>query len=101
MNQVVGEAVVVIDHQDHRASIGFAAARAKRDALSMTLRDSTLDDAEMARARRLLAPPVRRDPMWPALVAATLLAVTATLFASAMVLAPPLVTQHSARTSPG
>jgi hypothetical protein len=39
--------------------------------------------------------------MWPALCAATLLALTATVFATVMVLAPPLVTQHPARSAPG
>lgn len=58
----------------------------------MSADDSTLDAAAIARARALLAAPVRRERIWPALTAAGLLAVSALAFATAMVLAPPLVT---------
>src|SRR3989344_3895959 len=90
VDEVVGEAVVVIDHQDHDGSIGFAATRAKRDAGGMSRTDSALDASQVARARALLKTPERHDPMWPALVAATALAVTSVVFATVMVLAPPL-----------
>jgi hypothetical protein len=66
----------------------------------MALRDSALDPSEVARARALLKAPVRRDPMWPALVAATALAVTSVVFATVMVLAPPLTTEHTAQGAP-
>ena len=60
----------------------------------MTAADSALDANEIARARALLKPlkPVQR--IWPVLAAATLLAVSALAFATAMVLAPPLVSEH-------
>lgn len=66
----------------------------------MELRDSALDMADLERARALLKTPARRDPMWPALVAAMALAVTSVVFATVMVLAPPLQTQHMARGAP-
>jgi hypothetical protein len=59
--------------------------------------DSVLDPDQIARARALLKPPTRRERMWPAIGAATLLAVTAIAFATAMVLAPPLTSGHAAR----
>jgi hypothetical protein len=60
----------------------------------MGFADSTLDAAEMARAQALLKTPVRRDPMWPALLAATALALTSVAFAAVAVLAPPVKTEH-------
>ncbi|WP_430418544.1 hypothetical protein [Phenylobacterium sp.] len=62
--------------------------------------DSALDPREVARARSLLKSPVRRDPMWPALLAATALAVTSVVFATVMVLAPPVQTEHTAQGAP-
>ena len=50
----------------------------------------------MARARGLLKPPLRRERAWPALAAAGLLAVSAIAFATAMLMAPPLVSEHAA-----
>lgn len=67
----------------------------------MSMNDSALDALEVARARTLLKTPVRRDPMWPALVAATALAVTSVIFATVMVLAPPVQTEHTAQGAPG
>ncbi|WP_068875434.1 MULTISPECIES: hypothetical protein [unclassified Phenylobacterium] len=67
----------------------------------MSRTDSALDASQVARARALLKPPVRHDPMWPALVAATALAVTSVVFATVMVLAPPLQTQHVVESAPG
>ena len=62
--------------------------------------DSRLDPAESARARTLLTPPVRRDRMWPALIAATALALASILFASIAVFAPPVQTEHVADAAP-
>lgn len=67
----------------------------------MAMNDSALDATEVARARTLLAPPRRRDPMWPALLAATALALTSVAFATVMVLAPPVQTDHVAESAPG
>jgi len=67
----------------------------------MSMNDSALDPTEVARAHALLKTPERRDPMWPALVAATALALTSVVFATVMVLAPPLQTEHVAKTAPG
>jgi hypothetical protein len=56
--------------------------------------DSALDRAEMDRARALLKPPKRPERMWPVLGAASLLALSALTFATAMILAPPLTSEH-------
>ena len=66
----------------------------------MSMRDSALDPAQVARARALLKAPVRHDPMWPALLAATALAVTSVAFATVAVLAPPVETEHTAQGAP-
>ncbi len=50
----------------------------------------------MARARELLAPAKQPERMWPALGAAALLAVSALAFATAMIMAPPLTSEHIA-----
>ena len=62
----------------------------------MPIHTSVLDFHALARARELLAP--RRPPerMWPAIAAAGLLAVSALAFATAMILAPPLTSEHVA-----
>jgi hypothetical protein len=60
----------------------------------MSTYDSALDSSQVARARALLKAPVRRDPLWPALLAATALALTSVAFAVAAVVAPPLQTEH-------
>jgi hypothetical protein len=62
--------------------------------------DSVLEADALSRARALLEPPPRRDPMWPALLAAMALAVTSVVFASIMVLAPPAQTEHVAKGAP-
>jgi hypothetical protein len=67
----------------------------------MSMNDSALDGSEMARAQALLKTPQRRDAMWPALLAATALAVTSVVFATVMVLAPPVQTEHVAGGAPG
>ena len=51
--------------------------------------DSILDPLAMARARRLLATPVRRERVWPALAAAGFAAVGAMVLASVMIFLPP------------
>lgn len=66
----------------------------------MSMGDSALDPHQVARARALLKTPMRRDPMWPALLAATALALTSVIFATAMVIAPPLQTEHTAQGAP-
>ena len=50
----------------------------------------------MAYARALLDPPRPRERMWPVVCAAALLAVSALGFAAAMILAPPIITEHVA-----
>ncbi|WP_293906912.1 hypothetical protein [Phenylobacterium sp.] len=67
----------------------------------MRFSDSTLDPIAIERARGLLRTPRRRDPLWPALVAATALALTSVMFAAVAVLAPPLQTEHVAASAPG
>lgn len=66
----------------------------------MAFSDSRLDMGQVATARVLLKTPERRDPMWPALLAATVLALTSVLFASVAVLAPPVKTQHVVESAP-
>jgi hypothetical protein len=67
----------------------------------MRLTDSRLDMTQVAAARTLLTTPARRDPMWPALVAATVLALTSVMFAAVAVLSPPVTTEHVAKGAPG
>jgi hypothetical protein len=67
----------------------------------MGLTDSRLDMRQVATARTLLKAPARRDPMWPALLAATALALSAVMFAAVAVLAPPVTTEHVAKGAPG
>jgi hypothetical protein len=62
--------------------------------------DSVLEADALSRARALLEPPPRRDPMWPALLAATALAITSVVFATIMVLAPPTQTEHVVQGAP-
>jgi hypothetical protein len=62
--------------------------------------DSILNGAEMGRARALLSKPPHRERLWPALVAAGALAVSALAFATVMILAPPVNTDHVAAGAP-
>ena len=62
--------------------------------------ESALDPEAMARARALLEPPERRDRLWPVLGAAGLLALSALAFATAMIMAPPVVSEHVLKTAP-
>jgi hypothetical protein len=66
----------------------------------MRLTESRLDMTHVATARTLLTTPARRDPMWPALIAATALAVSSVMFAAVAVLAPPVKTEHVATGAP-
>jgi hypothetical protein len=63
----------------------------------MATLSSALDPDAMARARALIAKPAKPQRMWPVLTAAGFLAIAALTFASAMILAPPLHTQHAAK----
>ncbi len=58
--------------------------------------DSVLDADQIARARALLTPRPPRDSMWAPLGAAAALAVCGIAFAVAMVVAPPVKTEHVA-----
>ncbi|WP_165837239.1 hypothetical protein [Phenylobacterium hankyongense] len=60
----------------------------------MAANDSALDLEEMARARALLSPAPAKERMWPVLAAAALAAVSALAFATAMIMAPPVVSEH-------
>jgi hypothetical protein len=62
--------------------------------------ESVLEADALARARALLEPPPRKDPTWPALLAATALALTSVIFATIMVLAPPAQTEHVVQSAP-
>jgi hypothetical protein len=62
----------------------------------MTTASSALDPDAMARAKDLLVRPQRRERMWPVLTAAGFLAISALTFATAMILAPPLTSEHTA-----
>ena len=58
---------------------------------------SALDTEAMDRARKLLEREEKPQKIWPVLGAAAMLAVSALAFATAMVMAPPLTSEHSAR----
>jgi hypothetical protein len=60
----------------------------------MSIADPALTPQALARARALLQRPQRRERVWPVLGAAFMLAVSSLAFATAMILAPPLVTEH-------
>ena len=53
-----------------------------------------LDPETLERARALLEKPVRRQRVWPVLLAASAFALSALLFAAAMIAAPPLTSEH-------
>jgi hypothetical protein len=61
---------------------------------------SALDADALDRARSLLEAPKRKERVWPVLAAAALLAVSALAFATAMIMAPPLVSQHVVKSAP-
>ena len=60
----------------------------------MATRLSALDADAMDQARALLERPEKPQKMWPVLGAAALLAVSALTFATAMIMAPPLTSEH-------
>ena len=57
---------------------------------------TALDPDAIARAKALLEPAQKRERMWPVLGAAGLLAVSALVFATAMITAPPLLKEPAA-----
>jgi hypothetical protein len=61
---------------------------------AMAITDSALDTTGTGRIRALLTPRPRKERMWPALGAAVLAAVSALAFATAMLMAPPLISEH-------
>ena len=63
----------------------------------MAAMSSALDAEAMARAKALLVKSDKPESMWPALSAAGFLALAALTFATAMLLAPPLTSEHVAR----
>lgn len=68
--------------------------------LSDSLHEPALDPAGMLRARKLLATPVEKERVWPALCAAGLAASAALALATAMILAPPVTTTHIVTDEP-
>jgi hypothetical protein len=66
----------------------------------MAINDSALNPEETARIRALLTRKPRRQRMWPALAAAFLAAVSALAFATAMIMAPPLISEHVVQNEP-
>jgi hypothetical protein len=63
----------------------------------MAISGAALDREAMARARELVQPPAPKTRMWPALAAAFALAVSALIFATAMLAEPPLTSEHPAQ----
>ena len=61
----------------------------------MSLHDSALDVDAVIRLRHLVRKRRRVERTWPMVVAALLLAVAAVVFATAMILAPPVVSEHT------
>ena len=66
----------------------------------MSFTESALDPEAMTRARTLLDVPKPRERIWPVLAAAALLAISALAFATAMIMAPPLISEHVLKDSP-
>lgn len=71
-----------------------------RDPLQMAMTDSALNPDEMKRIRALLTPKAKTERMWPVLAAALLAAFSALAFATAMILAPPVTSQHVVQSQP-
>lgn len=71
-----------------------------RDPRRMAMNDSALNPDETARIRALLTPKPKKERMWPVLAAAFFAAFCALAFATAMILAPPVVTTHVVRSAP-
>ena len=66
----------------------------------MAMSDSALNPAETAQIRALLTPKPKKERMWPVLAAAFFAAFCALAFATAMILAPPVVTTHVVKSAP-
>jgi hypothetical protein len=66
----------------------------------MPFTESALDPSAMDRARSLLAAPKRTDRIWPVLAAAGFLAISALAFATAMIMAPPVISEHVLKDAP-
>jgi hypothetical protein len=66
----------------------------------MSFTDSALDPEAMTRARTLLETPKPRERLWPVLGAAALLALSALAFATAMIMAPPVISEHVLKPGP-
>ena len=66
----------------------------------MAMTDSALKPDETARIRALLEPRKTKERMWPVLGAAFLAAVAALSFAAAMIVAPPVTSQHVVQSAP-
>lgn len=81
-----------------QAKVGspIALGKGSADHLLMPTIDSVAGEDGMARARALLDRPPPRERVWPALGAASLLALSALTFAAAMIVAPPLTSEHVA-----
>ena len=71
-----------------------------RDPFQMAMTDSALNPEEMKRIRALLTPKAKKERMWPVLAAALLAAFSALAFATAMILAPPVTSQHVVQSQP-
>lgn len=61
--------------------------------------DSALETAALARARGLLSAPLPKESVWPVLCAAAFAACTALMLATAMIMAPPVITEHVVQSS--
>jgi hypothetical protein len=66
----------------------------------MAINDSALDPEEVARIRAALTPRPAKERMWPVLGAALLAAASALAFATAMIMAPPVVSEHVIQNGP-
>jgi hypothetical protein len=66
----------------------------------MAVTDSALDPETSAHIRALLTPPTGKERMWPVLAAALFAAICALAFATAMIVAPPVVSRHVAQSTP-
>jgi hypothetical protein len=69
-------------------------------AAQMSFTESALDPEAMTRARTLLETPKPRERLWPVLGAAALLALSALAFATAMIMAPPVISEHVLKSAP-
>ncbi|MDB5448281.1 MAG: hypothetical protein JWQ97_3598 [Phenylobacterium sp.] len=78
----------------------MAPGRRNGDAPQMAINDSALNPDETGRIRQLLAPRTKRERMWPLLGAALLAAISALAFATAMIMAPPVVSEHVVKSEP-